>query len=385
MSTQYRIPVYQPWLCGNEERYVLDCLRSGWISSKGQYIAAFEDRFAEFIGVRHALSVCNGTVALHVALAALGIGPGDEVIVPTFTYIAPVNAVVYCGATPVFVDADPDTWQLDPNDVYSRITPKTKAIIVVHLYGHPAEMNALTTLAQEHGLFIVEDCAEAFGATYQGKHVGTFGDIATFSFYGNKTITTGEGGMVTTNDDMLAERIRRLKGQGLAPYREYWHDIIGYNYRMTNVAAAIGLAQLENASLFLDRKRTIAQRYRHLLADTHLVFQHESPEVQHSWWMISVLAPTAQERDYLRQALARHGIETRPTFYPVHTMPMYSHRYERHRVAESLGLRGINLPSYPSLRDEQIEEICHVLRNALGQLTPSSQGTISFSSERVLP
>lgn len=385
MSTQYRIPVYQPWLCGNEERYVLDCLRSGWISSKGQYIAAFEDRFAEFIGVRHALSVCNGTVALHVALAALGIGPGDEVIVPTFTYIAPVNAVVYCGATPVFVDADPDTWQLDPNDVYRRITPKTKAIIVVHLYGHPAEMNALTTLAQEHGLFIVEDCAEAFGATYQGKHVGTFGDIATFSFYGNKTITTGEGGMVTTNDDMLAERIRRLKGQGLAPYREYWHDIIGYNYRMTNVAAAIGLAQLENASLFLDRKRTIAQRYRHLLADTHLVFQHESPEVQHSWWMISVLAPTAQERDYLRQALARHGIETRPTFYPVHTMPMYSHRYERHRVAESLGLRGINLPSYPSLRDEQIEEICHVLRNALGQLTPSSQGTISFSSERVLP
>lgn len=385
MSTQYRIPVYQPWLCGNEERYVLDCLRSGWISSKGQYIAAFEDRFAEFIGVRHALSVCNGTVALHVALAALGIGPGDEVIVPTFTYIAPVNAVVYCGATPVFVDADPDTWQLDPNDVYRRITPKTKAIIVVHLYGHPAEMNALTTLAQEHGLFIVEDCAEAFGATYQGKHVGTFGDIATFSFYGNKTITTGEGGMVTTNDDMLAERIRRLKGQGLAPYREYWHDIIGYNYRMTNVAAAIGLAQLENASLFLDRKRTIAQRYRHLLADTHLVFQHESPEVQHSWWMISVLAPTAQERDHLRQALARHGIETRPTFYPVHTMPMYSHRYERHRVAESLGLRGINLPSYPSLRDEQIEEICHVLRNALGQLTPSSQGTISFSSERVLP
>lgn len=385
MSTQYRIPVYQPWLCGNEERYVLDCLRSGWISSKGQYIAAFEDRFAEFIGVRHALSVCNGTVALHVALAALGIGPGDEVIVPTFTYIAPVNAVVYCGATPVFVDADPDTWQLDPNDVYRRITPKTKAIIVVHLYGHPAEMNALTTLAQEHGLFIVEDCAEAFGATYQGKHVGTFGDIATFSFYGNKTITTGEGGMVTTNDDMLAERIRRLKGQGLAPYREYWHDIIGYNYRMTNVAAAIGLAQLENASLFLDRKRTIAQRYRHLLADTHLVFQHESPEVQHSWWMISVLAPTAQERDHLRQALARHGIETRPTFYPVHTMPMYSHRYERHRVAESLGLRGINLPSYPSLRDEQIEEICHVLRNALGQLTPSSQGTISFSSEGVLP
>lgn len=385
MSTQYRIPVYQPWLCGNEERYVLDCLRSGWISSKGQYIAAFEDRFAEFIGVRHALSVCNGTVALHVALAALGIGPGDEVIVPTFTYIAPVNAVVYCGATPVFVDADPDTWQLDPNDVYRRITPKTKAIIVVHLYGHPAEMNALTTLAQEHGLFIVEDCAEAFGATYQGKHVGTFGDIATFSFYGNKTITTGEGGMVTTNDDMLAERIRRLKGQGLAPYREYWHDIIGYNYRMTNIAAAIGLAQLENASLFLDRKRTIAQRYRHLLADTHLVFQHESPEVQHSWWMISVLAPTAQERDHLRQALARHGIETRPTFYPVHTMPMYSHRYERHRVAESLGLRGINLPSYPSLRDEQIEEICHVLRNALGQLTPSSQGTISFPSERVLP
>lgn len=385
MNTQYRIPVYQPWLCGNEERYVLDCLRSGWISSKGYYIAAFEERFAEFIGVRHAISVCNGTVALHVALAALGIGPGDEVIVPTFTYIAPVNAVVYCGATPIFVDADPHTWQLDPNDVYRRITPKTKAIIVVHLYGHPAEMSALTTLAREHGLFIVEDCAEAFGATYMGKHVGSFGDIATFSFYGNKTITTGEGGMVTTNDDMLAERVRRLKGQGLAPYREYWHDIIGYNYRMTNIAAAIGLAQLENAPLFLDRKRKIAQQYRHLLADTHLVFQHELPGVQHSWWMVSVLAPTAQERDLLRQVLAQHGVETRPTFYPVHTMPMYSQRYERHRVAESLGLRGINLPSYPSLNDEQIEEICIVLRNALRQPTPSSHRTISFSSEGVLP
>lgn len=363
MSQNIRIPVYQPWLCGNEERYVLDCLRSNWISSKGPYIAAFEERFATTIGVRHAISVCNGTVALHVALAALGIGPGDEVIVPTFTYIAPVNAIVYCGATPVFVDSDPHTWQLDPTDVYRRITSRTKAILAVHLYGQPAEMDALSSLAREHGLFLVEDCAEAFGARYRGNHVGTFGDIATFSFYGNKTITTGEGGMVVTSDDMLAERIHRLKGQGLAPYREYWHDIVGYNYRMTNIAAAIGLAQLENAELFLTRKRAIAKCYRQLLADTPLEFQHEAPNTEHSWWMVSVLTPTAHDRDILRSELRRAGIETRPTFYPVHTMPMYSQRYERHRIAESLGLRGINLPSYPALGDDQIEEICHIIGN----------------------
>ncbi|MCX7930017.1 MAG: DegT/DnrJ/EryC1/StrS aminotransferase family protein [Chlorobi bacterium] len=366
MSTSYRIPVYQPWLCGNEERYILDCLRSGWISSKGPYIAAFEERFAEFVGIRHAISVCNGTVALHTALAALGIGPGDEVIVPTLTYIAPVNTIVYCGATPVFVDSDPHTWQLDPDDVYRRIGPRTKAILAVHLYGHPAEMNALVTLAREHGLFLIEDCAEAFGATYEGKHVGTFGDIATFSFYGNKTITTGEGGMVVTDDDMLAERIRRLKGQGLAPYREYWHDIVGYNYRMTNIAAAIGLAQLENASMFLERKRWIAEEYHALLERTPLEFQHTAPNVTHSWWMVSVLAPTAHARDMLRAELHRHGIETRPTFYPVHTMPMYSQRYERHQIAESLGLRGINLPSFPALCRKDIEEICTIIHRAIG-------------------
>ncbi|GBD05282.1 GDP-perosamine synthase [bacterium HR20] len=361
MTLSYRIPVYQPWLCGNEERYVLDCLRSNWISSKGDYIVAFEERFASFIGIRHAISVCNGTVALHVALAALGIGPGDEVIVPTLTYIAPVNAIVYCGATPVFVDSDPQTWQLDPNHVYRRITPRTKAILAVHLYGHPADMGALTTLAREHGLFLIEDCAEAFGAYYDAAHVGTFGDIATFSFYGNKTITTGEGGMVVTNDDMLAERVRRLKGQGLAPYREYWHDIVGYNYRMTNIAAAIGLAQLENAPLFLERKRAIAQHYRSLLKGTSVIMHSEAPNVRHAYWMVTVLAPTAEDRDRIRAELARHGIETRPTFYPVHTMPMYAQRYERHRVAESLGLRGINLPSYPALSADEIEEICTIV------------------------
>lgn len=362
MNERYRIPVYQPWLCGNEERYVLDCLRSNWISSKGHYIVAFEERFAAYIGIRHALSVSNGTVALHVALAALGIGPGDEVIVPTLTYIAPVNAIVYCGATPVFVDSDPQTWQLDPSHVYRRITARTKAILAVHLYGHPADMGALTTLAHEHGLFLIEDCAEAFGAYYDGQHVGTFGDIATFSFYGNKTITTGEGGMVVTNDDMLAVRVRRLKGQGLAPYREYWHDIVGYNYRMTNIAAAIGLAQLENAQLFLERKRAIAEQYRTHLAGTLFTIHSEAPGVRHSYWMVSILAPTADERDRIRAELARHGIETRPTFFPVHTMPMYAHRYERHRIAETIGLRGINLPSYPALSPSQIEEICDALK-----------------------
>ena len=210
------IPLYMPDLSGNEKRYVTECLDSTWISSKGQFIEQFETRFAEYFGGRHAVAVCNGTVALHLAMVTLGIGPGDEVIVPTLTYIASVNAIAYTGATPVFVDSLPDTWQMDPADVKRKITARTRAIMAVHLYGHPCRMDALAALAREHDLFLIEDCAEAIGTRFNGRHVGLFGDIATFSFYGNKTITTGEGGMVVTNDETLHERARRLKGQGLA-------------------------------------------------------------------------------------------------------------------------------------------------------------------------
>ncbi len=361
----YSIPVYQPSLAGNEKKYVNECLDTAWISGKGRFVSEFESKFAEYIGIRNASTVCNGTVALHLALVALGIGPGDEVIVPTFTYIAPVNAIVYAGATPVFVDSARDTWQLDAEEVKRKITPKTKAIIAVHLYGHPADMDALSQIAKDHRLFLIEDCAEAFGTLYKGRHVGTFGDISTFSFYGNKTITTGEGGMVVTNDETLYSRTLHFKGQGLAKYREYWHDVIGFNYRMTNICAAIGLAQLERADELINRKIEIAGWYDEILTNSPYTTHAPIGDVQHSYWMYSVLAPHVRQRDDIREHLKHAGIETRPTFYPVHTMPMYSGKYERHPIAEEIGWRGINLPSYPDLTQSQVQQVCVALMEAL--------------------
>jgi perosamine synthetase len=355
---QFDIPIYQPSLDGNEKAYVNECLDSTWISSKGRFIPEFERKFAEYTGVKHAASVCNGTAALHLALVALGIGPGDEVIVPTLTYISSVNAIAYTGATPVFVDSLESTWQLDPEDVRRKITPRTRAIMVVHLYGHPCDMDPLVTIGREHGLFLVEDCAEAFGALYKGRHVGSFGDIATYSFFGNKSITTGEGGMVVTNDETLFDRSVHFKGQGLAKHRQYWHDVIGYNYRMTNICAALGLAQLERADALLLRKREIARLYREGLVGLPVTFHEETKDVRHSFWMCSILVDDPSRRDPLRETLESAGIETRPLFYPVHTMPMYAQKFQRHPIAESIGWRGVNLPSWPFLQEEQIAFIC---------------------------
>jgi len=357
-----KIPVYQPSLTGNEKRYVMECLDSSWISSKGGFIGEFERRFAEYTGIRHAATVSNGTVALHVAMVALGIGPGDEVIVPTLTYISSVNAITYTGGTPVFVDSLEPTWQMDPADVARKITPRTKAILAVHLYGHPCDMQPLRQIASERSIFLVEDCAEAIGTRYRGTHVGNFGDIATYSFYGNKTITTGEGGMVTTNDETLHARIVHFKGQGLAAHRQYWHDVVGYNYRMTNICAALGLAQLEQIEGFLKRKRQIAELYRRGLEGTDIELHAESDGTTHSYWMCSILVNDPMDRDPLREHLANEGIETRPVFYPVHTMPMYASRYQRHPVAEDIGWRGINLPSWPGLSDGDIADICRSIR-----------------------
>jgi perosamine synthetase len=344
------IPVYQPFLKGNERKYVLDCIDSSWISSKGKYVEKFQDTFREYIKMRYATAVSNGTVAIHLALLALGIGPGDEVIVPTFTYVASVNPIIYVGATPVFVDSDPDSWQLSVDDVIKKITPRTRAIIAVHLYGCPVDMEALMSVARQHRLFVVEDCAEAFGSRISDKHVGTFGDIATFSFFGNKTITTGEGGMVVTDDSELHDKIEHFKGQGLARNRTYWHDVVGYNYRMTNICAAIGLAQLERVDEIIEKKQTLAARYTDLLKNLPINIHHtKDKEYFHTYWMYSILVP-ASRRDGIILDLADSGIETRPTFYPVHTMPMYrKHVDEHYVVAEKLGASGINLPSWPEL------------------------------------
>lgn len=358
----YKIPIYQPSLSGREKEYVNNCLDSNWISSKGEYIEKFETAFAHFTESDKAASVSNGTVALHVALVALGIGPGDEVIVPSLTYISPVNAIMYTGATPIFADSLRVTWQIDPDDVRKKITSKTRAIIAVHLYGHPCDMDPLLEITSQHGLFLIEDCAEAIGTKYKGKHVGNFGQLATYSFFGNKTITTGEGGMVTTNSETIHDRIVHFKGQGLAAHRQYWHDVIGYNYRMTNICAAIGLAQLEQANEFLQLKRNIALHYQANLQNLPIAFQVESAEATHSFWMVSIITDDAKHREPLRKHLEINGIETRPLFYPVHTMPMYCNKFQSLTTAEYLGWRGINLPSWPRLKISDIDFICDQIK-----------------------
>lgn len=363
-----RIPVYQPTLTSRERENVLACLDSSWISSKGRFIGEFEKTFSSFIGASHSLAVSNGTVAVHLALLALGIRPGDEVIVPTLTYIATVNPVLYIGATPVFADSDRTTWQIDPADIRRRITARTKAIIVTHLYGHPCDMDAIMQIAREHNLYVLEDAAEALGARISGQHVGTFGHISTFSFFGNKTVTTGEGGMVVTNDAALADLADRYKGQGLARNRVYWHDLVGYNYRMTNICAAIGCAQMERAEETIARKKELAARYDALLRELP-VERHRAVDARysHSYWMYSILVPDGQ-RDAIMTALAADGVETRPVFYPVHQMPMYEHASHHFPIADEIARRGINLPSWPDLPEAAqgwvVERLSHHLRSS---------------------
>jgi len=357
------IPVAAPALAGNEKTYVMDCLQSNWISSSGKYVEQFESAFAEFCGVKYALSCCNGTTALHLALMALGVGPGDEVIVPTLTFVATANSVTYCGARPIFVDSEPETWNIDPTQIESLITPRTKGIIVVHIYGHPADMDPILGIAKKHGLFIVEDAAEAHGAEYKGRRVGSLGDIATFSFYGNKIITTGEGGMVVTNDEKLATQVRQLKGQGMDPNRRYWFPIVGYNYRMTNIAAAIGLAQLEKADWHINRRREIAVQYaRHLRHLPGITIQTEKPWAHNVYWMTSIVLDEKLpiSRDSVMAKLAEVGVETRPFFFPMHTLPMYKDlaHGRSYPVASRLAAQGINLPSSAMLSNEDISFIC---------------------------
>ncbi|MGJ0190923.1 DegT/DnrJ/EryC1/StrS family aminotransferase [Pantoea sp. RRHST58] len=355
------IPVYQPSLNGREKEYVMKCLDTTWISSRGEFISEFEQSFAAYAGCEYATTVANGTVALHLAMEALGISSGDEVIVPTLTYIASVNTIVQTGASVVYCDSEADTWNVDVEDLRKRITPRTKAIMVVHLYGLACDLEAVAALCKEHNLYLIEDCAEAFGSRLNGKHVGTFGDVATFSFFGNKTITTGEGGMVLCRDREVYDRACHLKSQGVSKTREYWHDVLAYNYRMTNICAAIGLAQLEQADSIIARKREIAAQYAKGLAGLPLHLQPEPEGYFHTYWMCSILLDQASERVGLRDYLKEQGIETRPLFPPAHTMP-HVFSDESFPVAESLSGRGINLPSYPALTDEQIAFICSAIK-----------------------
>jgi perosamine synthetase len=356
------IPVYSPLIGEHEKRYVLEAVESTWISSKGAFLERFEREFAGFCGAREGVATCNGTVSLHLALAALGIGAGDEVIVPTLTYVASVNAITYTGATPVFVDCEPDYWNLDPAAVEAAITPRTKAIEVVHLYGHPADMDPILALAERHGIAVVEDAAEAHGARYRGRPVGAIGRVGSFSFFGNKIVTTGEGGMLVTDDEGLARTARHLRGQGVSAERTYWHDVVGFNYRMTNVAAAIGCAQLERVEEIIARKRIIASWYaEELVGVPGVTLQAEAEWAKAVYWMNCVLVPR-DLRDPLMAHLKEQGIETRPFFYPAHTLPMYA-TGAVFPVAERLSASGINLPSGPGLAREEVTTVCDAVRS----------------------
>jgi perosamine synthetase len=360
-----RVPVYKPDLSGNERRYLLDCLDSGWISSHGEYLAKFEAALGQFLGIPYCSLVSSGTTAIQTALGALGIGPGDEVIVPTLTYIASVNPILAAGATPVFVDSDPQAWQMDPAAVARKVTARTRAIMAVHLYGGMCDMPSLMEIARRHDLFVIEDCAEAFGSRLDGKAAGAFGNVACYSFFGNKTLTTGEGGLVATCSQPLDRRLRSFKGQGLAEGREYWHDHVGFNYRMTNLCAAIGMAQLERIEHTIARKQRLAQWYREDLATARVQFQGCPENLFHTSWMVSILLDDERLKTLVREQLAGQGIETRPFFTPAHTMPVYDARFQELPVAEDLARRGINLPSWPGLSRAEVRMIAAVIRETL--------------------
>ena len=365
-----RIPLAAPDLSGNELAYVTDAIQSSWISSTGPYVDRFEEEFARMCGTRAAISICNGTAALHLALLTLDVGPGDEVIVPSLTYVATANAVRYCGAEPVFADVDPATWCLDPVGVAAAVTPRTRGIVAVHLYGHPADMDALEAVASRHDLWIVEDAAEAHLATYKGRPVGSLGRMATFSFYGNKPFTCGEGGALTTDSPELEQKARLLRGQGMDPKRRYYFPITGYNYRLTNVACAFLCAQLERSEPLLERRRQIFDLYRELLDGVPgIEFQPRAEWAEPTPWLFSILVEKGRygmSRDQLADALAQDGIETRPLFIPLHTLPPFHEgstaRDESLPVTDDLAARGLNLPTYTQLERDEVLAIVDAVR-----------------------
>lgn len=360
-----RINMAEPVFNGNEKKYLDECIDTGWVSANGRFVNEFEEKFAEFCGTRYALSCSNGTVSLHLCLMGLGIGPGDEVIMPALTYIATANSVKYCGATPVFIDSEYGSFNIDPNKIEEKITEKTKAIMPVHLYGLPADMDAINEIAKRHHLYVIEDAAEAHGATYKEKKVGALGDIGSFSFFGNKVITSGEGGMVTTNSEELYKRIKLLKGQGVSPEKRYWHTIVGYNYRMTNMQAAVGLAQLENIDWHMSQRAKVAKLYEKHLKGTEELFRMQAvPENCKSvYWMNNVILSDGikKTRDAVMEQMERCNIEMRPVFYPMHIMPPYYDKELSVPVAEKIAERGISLPSHALLSEEDIAYICECL------------------------
>jgi perosamine synthetase len=366
------IPVNTPELSGNEKQYLAECIETGWISSEGPFVKRLEDGLAGRVGRKHGVAVCNGSVALDVALAALGIGPGNEVILPTFTIISCAAAIVRAGATPIVVDSDPVTWNLDVTQLAGLITPRTRAIMVVHIYGLPVDMDPVLALARQHGLFVIEDAAEVIGQTYRGHPCGSFGDISTFSFYPNKHITTGEGGMVLTNDDRLANRCRDLRNLCFGRQRRFVHEELGWNFRMSNLQAAIGVAQLERLDQSLIRKREIGQRYQERLAGLPCRLPlPATPYADNIYWVFGLVLDEAVpfDAEEAMARLAQQGIGTRPFFFPMHEQPVFRKmglfQAVTCPVAERLARRGFYIPSGLALTNEQIEQVSKLVRAVL--------------------
>ena len=366
-----KFPISNISLNGNELKYVTEAIKSTWISSTGKFISQFESMFSQFCSTDHAVATSNGTTALHLAIESLNIGIGDEVIVPSLTFAATANAVLHSGATPVFVDSLKDHWNIDPDKISNAINSKTKAILAVHLYGHPCDMSNIMKIAKEHNIFVIEDCAEATGATVNGKKVGSIGDIGCFSFFGNKIITTGEGGMCTTNNSDLNERMRVLRDHGMDKSKRYWHNEIGYNYRMTNLSAAIGVAQMEQISFFLKKRQKLRIQYDNLINfNSNLLKPVDSFFGNEVEWFynINLSSTTKIKRDELIFELSKVGIDSRPFFYPIHLMPPYLNYTGTKKDlinAETFGKNGMNLPLYPSLSIEDVKFISTQLNKIL--------------------
>jgi perosamine synthetase len=368
-----RIPVSQPALGAAEALHVNEALRKGAISGFfGEYLPQFENEFAQYCACQHGVAVTSGTTALHLALLALSIGEGDEVIAPALTNMATFFAIVYQGARPVPVDIESRTLNLDPAKLRERITPRTKAIIVVHLYGHPVDMDAVLEIAREHGLFVIEDCAEAHGALYKGRKVGGLGDIGCFSFYANKIITTGEGGMLTLNNAEWADKARNLKGLAFGDRNKFMHKAIGYNYRMTNLQAAIGHAQFTKIEEIIEAKRALAERYRSRLAGrSDIQLPTEMPYARNVYWMYHILlqGKNADNRPQVMRRLADAGIETRENFLPYNMQDIFISRGwtrpEDCPVSNDAGARGFYLPSGPFISDDDLDYVCGSLVDAL--------------------
>lgn len=366
----WRLPVMEPSLGGNELKYVSDCIASNWISSQGEYVNRFERVFRDYVSVDFSVSTTSGTTALHLALMGLGVGPGDEVIVPDLTFGASANAVIHCGAKPVFADVNKTMWTLEPSAIEPKITERTKAIMPVHLYGHPCDMNPIKEIAARYSLFIVEDCAEALGAEYEGQKVGGLGDAGCFSFFANKVITTGEGGMVTTNNPALYEKMVSLRDHGMSKGKRYWHLYAGFNYRMTNLQAAVGLAQMERIEDFLKYRLKVVERYNQHLCEVKGICLPPAAEwAKNVYWLYSIVVDeltSGVDRDLIAARLGDRGIETRPFFYPLHGQPPYGgDTTNSYPVTEWLAPRGLSLPTANDIRLDEVDRVCAAIRQSV--------------------